>query len=86
MHYAQVLTMAKRLSTPVTGLGVLVNFCRKASLKLCAGSVEIMSTFLLTDASCTAKLHGRCTSKDDGVPSIQSSCLDYVELMMQHAR
>ena len=48
--------MAKRLSKPVTGLGVLVNFCRKASLRLCAGSVEMMSTFLLASASCTARL------------------------------
>ena len=48
--------MAKRLSKPVTGLGVLVNFCRKASLRLCAGSVEMMSTFLLAAASCTARL------------------------------
>ncbi len=76
--------MAKRLSTPVTGLGVLVNFCRKASLKLCAGSVEMISTFLLTDASCTARLHGRCTLKDDGILSRQSSCQGYVELMTQH--
>ena len=48
--------MAKRLSKPVTGLGVLVNFWRKASLRLCAGSVEMMSTFLLAAASCTARL------------------------------
>ena len=76
--------MAKRLSTPVTGLGVLVNFCRKASLRLCAGSVEIMSTFLLTAASCTAKLHGTCTFKDAGVLSMQSSRSGYGELMRQH--
>ncbi len=48
--------MAKRLSKPVTGLGMLVNFWRKASLRLCAGSVEMMSTFLLAAASCTARL------------------------------
>ena len=45
------VTIAKRFSKPVTGLGVLVNFCRKASLRLCAGSVEMMRTFLLTAAS-----------------------------------
>ena len=57
-----VVTIAKRLLKPVIGLGVLVNFCRKASLRLCAGSVEIMRTFLLTAASWTARLHagGRC--------------------------
>ena len=48
--------MAKRLSKPVTGLGALVNFWRKASLRLCAGSVEMMSTFLRAAASCTARL------------------------------
>ena len=61
-----IVTIAKRLSKPVIGLGVLVNFCRKASLRLCAGSVEIMRTFLLTAASWTARLHagGRCQHFD----------------------
>ncbi len=56
--------MAKRLSYPVTGLGVLVNFWWKASLRLCAGSVEMISTFLLAAASCTARLQG--ASKNSG--------------------
>lgn len=51
-----VLTMAKRLVKPVTAEGVLVNFCRKASLRLCAGSVEMIKTFRLTAANCTARL------------------------------
>ena len=49
--------IANRFSRPSTGDGVLVNFCWKASLRLCAGSVEIISTLRLTAASCTAKLH-----------------------------
>jgi len=44
------------LSTPVTGDGALVNFCWNASLRLCAGSVEMMSTLRRTAASCSARL------------------------------
>ena len=50
-------TIADRFWKPLTRVGLLVNFCLKASLRLCAGSVEMMSTFVLTAASCTAKLH-----------------------------
>lgn len=49
-------TMAYRLSNPWTRVGVLVNFWRKASLRLCAGSVEMMRTFCRHPASCTARL------------------------------
>jgi hypothetical protein len=54
-----VRTMAKRLWKPATGEGVLVNFCLKASLRLWAGSVDMISTLRRTAASCTAKLNTR---------------------------
>ena len=47
--------MAKRLVKPSTSVGTLVNFWRKASLRLWAGSVEMMSTLSRTPASCTAR-------------------------------
>ena len=40
----------------MTSEGVLLNFCRKASLRLCAGSVEMIRTLSRTPASCVAKL------------------------------
>lgn len=41
------LTIASRFEKPSTRVGVLVNFCLKASLRLCAGSVEMIKTFSL---------------------------------------
>ena len=46
--------MAWRLGTPATGVGVLVNFWRKASDRLWAGSVEMMRTEERAAAICTA--------------------------------
>lgn len=43
--------MAYKFEKPVTRVGVLVNLCWNASLRLCAGSVEMMSTEGLTRAS-----------------------------------
>lgn len=40
-------TIAKRLVKPLTSVGSAENFCRNASLRLCAGSVEITNTFFL---------------------------------------
>ena len=48
--YSLVLTMAKRLSKPLTLVGALVNFWLNASERLCAGSVEMSST----DGRCLA--------------------------------
>ena len=48
--------MAKRLLMPLMGLGLLVTFCWNASLRLCAGSVLMMSTFFLLSAICIATL------------------------------
>lgn len=53
--------MANRLVKPWTRVGVLENFCLKASLKLCAGSVDMIRTLFRTDASCTARLEGSRT-------------------------
>ena len=47
----RVLTIAKRLVNPETSDGVLVNFWLKASLRLWAGSVEMIRTFFLTAAN-----------------------------------
>ena len=48
--------MANRLVNPFTFIGTFENFWSKASEILCAGSVEIMSTFSRTCDSCIAKL------------------------------
>ena len=48
--------MADKLVVPCTSVGLLVNFCLKASDRLCAGSVEIISTFGRTAASWRARL------------------------------
>ena len=45
--------MACRLVKPSTSVGSRVNFCLNASLRLCAGSVEMMSTLLRTAAGPT---------------------------------
>lgn len=49
-------TIAYRLSKPWTRVGDLENCCLKASLKLCAGSVEMISTLSLTLESNVAKV------------------------------
>jgi hypothetical protein len=49
------LTIANRFWNPSTSVGLFVNFCRKASLRLWAGSVEMMSTRSLTAARRMAK-------------------------------
>ena len=49
--------MAYRLVKPSTREGCLLNFWRKASLRLWAGSVEMMRTDSRTAASCTARAH-----------------------------
>jgi hypothetical protein len=48
--------MAYRLLKPSTWVGVFVNFCRKASLRLWAGSVLMISTLPRCADSCTARL------------------------------
>eukprot|EP00128_Syssomonas_multiformis_P017429 Colp12_sorted_trinity150504_noHs@7695 len=50
------ISMANKLSKPLTLVGSLVNFCVNASLRLCAGSVEISSTLRLTLANWIPKL------------------------------
>lgn len=50
------LTIAYRLVNPWTRVGVFVNFCLNASLRLCAGSVDMINTLSLCCASCTARL------------------------------
>ena len=42
---------------PSTKVASLLNFCPKASLRLCAGSVDISKTDSLTLLSCTASEH-----------------------------
>lgn len=48
--------MALRFVNPSTRVGTEVNFCRKASDRLCAGSVEMSSTLSRTWARRTARL------------------------------
>mmetsp|Transcript_19645 Transcript_19645/g.56317 ORF Transcript_19645/g.56317 Transcript_19645/m.56317 type:complete len:266 (-) Transcript_19645:783-1580(-) len=55
--YDESISMAWRLSNPSMSVGVLVNFCVKASLKLCAGSVDSINTLPLLLASSTAMEH-----------------------------
>ncbi len=50
-------TMANKLSNPLTSVAVLPNFWPNASLRLCAGSVEISSTLRRCAASCTESEH-----------------------------
>ena len=49
--------MANRLVKPSTRVGLRLNFWRKASERLCAGSVEMMSTLSRAAASATASAH-----------------------------
>ena len=51
-----MVTIADKLVKPSTSVGYFVNFCPKASLKLCAGSVEMINTLSLTLLICTAML------------------------------
>ncbi len=53
---SSVRTIAYRFWKPVTSVGSLLNFCLNASLRLCAGSVEMIRTLDLTAASWTARL------------------------------
>lgn len=50
--------MAYRLANPLTSVGALLNFWRNASLRLWAGSVEMMSTDSRTPASCVSRSGG----------------------------
>ncbi|GER26418.1 isoleucine--tRNA ligase, partial [Striga asiatica] len=50
------LTIAYKFENPVTRVGLFVNLCWNASLRLWAGSVEIMSTEDLTLASKMARI------------------------------
>lgn len=53
--WRHALTIAYRLEKPSTSAGFFVNFCLKASLRLWAGSVEMISTDFLAAASWTAR-------------------------------
>jgi hypothetical protein len=49
--------MAYKFVNPSTNVASLLNFCPKASLRLCAGSVDISKTESLTLLNCTASEH-----------------------------
>lgn len=51
------ISMALRFSKPSTKRASLPNFWLKASLRLCAGSVEMSRTERRTRASCMAREH-----------------------------
>lgn len=63
--------MANRLVKPWTSVGVLENFCLKASLKLWAGSVEMIRTLFRTEASCTARLRKQGNESKRGRVNIE---------------
>jgi hypothetical protein len=50
-------TIAYKFVNPSTNVASLLNFCPKASLRLCAGSVDISNTESLTLLNCTASEH-----------------------------
>ena len=57
-HFSyNVCTIANRFLNPLTKVGCLLNFWAKASLRLCAGSVEIIKTDSLTLDSKVAMQH-----------------------------
>lgn len=56
--------MAKRFSKPFTFVGILLNFWSNASEILCAGSVDMMSTFSLTFDNCTANEQLKTTREE----------------------
>ena len=73
--------MAKRLLNPLTSVGFLLNCCLKASLKLCAGSVEMIRTDCLTFESKVAIVLEQVVLPTPPLPPTKTHRSDFLSKM-----